>query len=451
MSAFLEILDVFAREVLDSRGNPTVEAEVTVCCDGFFTTGRASVPSGASTGKHEAVELRDGEMERYQGKGVHHAVENVNTVLKKVLLGQNALDQVRIDTILCCTDRTENKKKLGANALLAVSLACARAAAEALDLPLYRYLGGVFGVQMPVPMMNILNGGKHAANTVDFQEFMIMPVGAVDSDGNFKFRDGLRWCVEIYHKLQEILQKEGLSTAVGDEGGFAPDLKDAEDVLDHLMQAVQDAGYEPGKEIMFALDVAASELYNPDSGYYYFPGESKRKEAELFLSVEAGAQSDTESAVVHRTTDEMIAYYQKLTEKYPICSIEDGLYEDDWEGWQKLTEALGKKVQLVGDDLFVTNVKRLRHGIEQKAANAILIKVNQIGTLSEAMEAIVEAKKAGYRAVVSHRSGETEDSFIADLSVALNCGQIKTGAPCRGERTAKYNQLLRIEEEAGVK
>lgn len=278
-----------------------------------------------------------------------------------------------------------------------------------------------------------------------------MPVGAVDSDGNFKFRDGLRWCVEIYHKLQEILQKEGLSTAVGDEGGFAPDLKDAEDVLDHLMQAVQDAGYEPGKEIMFALDVAASELYNPDSGYYYFPGESKRKEAELFLSVEAGAQSDTESAVVHRTTDEMIAYYQKLTEKYPICSIEDGLYEDDWEGWQKLTEALGKKVQLVGDDLFVTNVKRLRHGIEQKAANAILIKVNQIGTLSEAMEAIVEAKKAGYRAVVSHRSGETEDSFIADLSVALNCGQIKTGAPCRGERTAKYNQLLRIEEEAGVK
>lgn len=278
-----------------------------------------------------------------------------------------------------------------------------------------------------------------------------MPVGAVDSDGNFKFRDGLRWCVEIYHELQEILQKEGLSTAVGDEGGFAPNLKDAEDVLDHLMQAVQDAGYEPGKEIMFALDVAASELYNPDSGYYYFPGESKRKEAELVLSVEAGAKPDTESAVVHRTTDEMIAYYQKLTEKYPICSIEDGLYEDDWEGWQKLTEALGKKVQLVGDDLFVTNVKRLRHGIEQKAANAILIKVNQIGTLSEAMQAIVEAKKAGYRAVVSHRSGETEDSFIADLSVALNCGQIKTGAPCRGERTAKYNQLLRIEEEAGVK
>lgn len=451
MSAFLEILDVFAREVLDSRGNPTVEAEVTVCCDGFFTTGRASVPSGASTGKHEAVELRDGEMERYQGKGVHHAVENVNTVLKKVLLGQNALDQVRIDTILCCTDRTENKKKLGANALLAVSLACARAASEALDLPLYRYLGGVFGVQMPVPMMNILNGGKHAANTVDFQEFMIMPVGAVDSDGNFKFRDGLRWCVEIYHELQEILQKEGLSTAVGDEGGFAPDLKDAEDVLDHLMQAVQDAGYEPGKEIMFALDVAASELYNPDSGYYYFPGESKRKEAELFLSVEAGAQPDIESAVVHRTTDEMIAYYQKLTEKYPICSIEDGLYEDDWEGWKQLTEALGEKVQLVGDDLFVTNVKRLRYGIKQKAANAILIKVNQIGTLTEAMQAIVEAKKAGYRAVVSHRSGETEDSFIADLSVALNCGQIKTGAPCRGERTAKYNQLLRIEEEAGVK
>ena len=451
MSAFLEILDVFAREVLDSRGNPTVEAEVTVCCDGFFTTGRASVPSGASTGKHEAVELRDQEMERYQGKGVHHAVENVNTVLKKVLLGQNALDQVRIDTILCRTDRTENKEKLGANALLAVSLACARAAAEALDLPLYRYLGGVFGVQMPVPMLNILNGGKHAANTVDFQEFMIMPVGAVDSDGNFKFRDGLRWCVEIYHKLQEILQKEGLSTAVGDEGGFAPDLKDAEDVLDHLMQAVQDAGYEPGKEIMFALDVAASELYNPDSGYYYFPGESKRKEAELFLSVEAGTQPDTESAVVHRTTDEMIAYYQKLTEKYPICSIEDGLYEDDWEGWKQLTEALGEKVQLVGDDLFVTNVKRLRYGIKQKAANAILIKVNQIGTLTEAMQAIVEAKKAGYRAVVSHRSGETEDSFIADLSVALNCGQIKTGAPCRGERTAKYNQLLRIEEEAGVK
>ena len=441
MYKYLPITDVYAREILDSRGNPTIEVEVLA---GDEFCGRASVPSGASTGQFEALELRDGE-KRYAGLGVERAVDHVNAKIAPGIIGMNVFDQAALDTFLIGLDGTGDKSNLGANAMLGVSMATARAAATAIGLPLYSYLGGANAKRMPVPMMNIMNGGRHADNTIDIQEFMIMPVGAKN------FKEGLRMCAEIYHSLKKLLKKEELSTAVGDEGGFAPDLKDAEDVLDHLMQAVQDAGYEPGKEIMFALDVAASELYNPDSGYYYFPGESKRKAAELFLSVEAGAQPDTESAVVHRTTDEMIAYYQKLTEKYPICSIEDGLYEDDWEGWKQLTEALGDKVQLVGDDLFVTNVKRLRHGIEQKAANAILIKVNQIGTLTEAMQAIVEAKKAGYRAVVSHRSGETEDSFIADLSVALNCGQIKTGAPCRGERTAKYNQLLRIEEEAGVK
>ena len=441
MYKYLPITDVYAREILDSRGNPTIEVEVLA---GDEFCGRASVPSGASTGQFEALELRDGE-KRYAGLGVERAVDHVNAKIAPSIIGMNVFDQAALDTFLIGLDGTGDKSNLGANAMLGVSMATARAAATAIGLPLYSYLGGANAKRMPVPMMNIMNGGRHADNTIDIQEFMIMPVGAKN------FKEGLRMCAEIYHSLKKLLKKEELSTAVGDEGGFAPDLKDAEDVLDHLMQAVQDAGYEPGKEIMFALDVAASELYNPDSGYYYFPGESKRKEAELFLSVEAGAQPDTESAVVHRTTDEMIAYYQKLTEKYPICSIEDGLYEDDWEGWKQLTEALGDKVQLVGDDLFVTNVKRLRYGIKQKAANAILIKVNQIGTLTEAMQAIVEAKKAGYRAVVSHRSGETEDSFIADLSVALNCGQIKTGAPCRGERTAKYNQLLRIEEEAGVK
>ena len=441
MSAYLKIVEVYAREILDSRGNPTVEAEVKVEEGTHTVTGRASVPSGASTGEHEAVELRDTDSRRYHGKSVHQAVVNVNDRIREVLLGKDASNQILIDYILKCTDGTENKCNLGANAMLAVSMACAKASAKALNQSLFRYLGGVYGVRMPVPLMNILNGGRHAANTVDFQEFMIMPIGARDKEGRFLFREGLRWCVEIYHTLKQILEREGHATAVGDEGGFAPDLKDAEEVLDYLMRAVREAGYEPGRQIGFALDVAASELYNRDSGLYDFPGESRLAEAAQL--------PDTVAPAVHRTTDQMIEYYEMLVEKYPILSIEDGLDENDWEGWKRMTAHFGDRVQLVGDDLFVTNPKRLREGIEKKAANAILIKVNQIGTLSESFEAIVMAKRNGYQTIVSHRSGETEDAIIADIAVALNCGQIKTGAPCRGERTAKYNELLRIEEQLG--
>ncbi|MCC8151126.1 MAG: enolase [Lachnospiraceae bacterium] len=469
MAAYLEIIDVYAREILDSRGNPTVEAEVKVRDGKHVFTGRASVPSGASTGEHEARELRDADSDRYHGQGVRQAVVNVNDRIRTVLLGKDASDQVGVDHILQCTDGTDSKCNLGANAMLAVSMACAKASAKALNQPLFRYLGGVYGVRMPIPMMNILNGGRHASNTVDVQEFMILPVGAKDENGNVMFREGVRWCVEIYHTLKKILQKDGYSTAVGDEGGFAPDLKDTEEALDYLMRAVTEAGYEPGRQIAFALDVAASELYNKDSALYDFPGESRRKEAELMAvgtqcesgsvreilqtpqlelpRVETnGSLADTISISVHRTTAEMIEYYEKLIANYPVISIEDGLDENDWSGWIEMTKRIGNRIQLVGDDLFVTNTRRLQEGITKKAANAILIKVNQIGTLTESFEAIVTAKRAGYQTIVSHRSGETEDAIIADIAVALNCGQIKTGAPCRGERTAKYNQLLRIEE-----
>ncbi|MBE5893959.1 MAG: phosphopyruvate hydratase [Lachnospiraceae bacterium] len=421
----LEIMKIHAREILDSRGNPTVEAEVTVrnSLDQRLYTGCAAVPSGASTGQFEAVELRDGEP-RYLGLGVQHAVKNVNDKIAGVLVGRNALDQLNIDEILLETDGTDNKNNLGANAMLAVSMANAKAAAEALSLPLYRYLGGILPKLLPVPMMNILNGGKHAANTVDFQEFMIMPVRAGS------FAEGLRICAEIYHNLKKLLQKEGLSTGVGDEGGFAPDLSDAESVLEFIVKAIWAAGYTPGEEIQIALDVAASELYEEARGLYCFPGESSVKGEEVV-----------------RDTQEMIGYYEKLLERFPIISIEDGLAEDDWDGWQELTERLGDKCQLVGDDLFVTNTKRLAAGIKLKTGNAILVKVNQIGTLSEAFEAVEMAHKSGYKAVISHRSGETEDTTIADIAVALNAGQIKTGAPCRSDRVAKYNRLLRIEEE----
>lgn len=417
----LIITNVHGREVLDSRGNPTVEAEVTI---DESTVGRAIVPSGASTGSFEAVELRDGGP-RYNGKGVLNAVEHINTDIKKCLLGHNAIEQPLIDHLMCELDGTENKSKLGANAMLAVSMACARACAMALDIPLYTYLGGSHSHVMPVPMMNILNGGVHAANTIDFQEFMIMPVGA-DS-----FAEGLKMGTEVYHSLKELLSMDGLSTAVGDEGGFAPDLKNAYDVLDYLMKAVNGAGYVPGRDVVFAMDAAASELYDEENGMYYFPGESQISGGEKIL----------------RTTDEMIELYEKISEKYPIKSIEDGLNEEDWEGWKKLTERLGSKIQLVGDDLFVTNTMRLGHGIKEGCGNSILVKVNQIGTLTEAFKAVEMAHKAGYSAVLSHRSGETEDTTIADIAVALNAGQIKTGAPCRTERVAKYNRLLRIEEE----
>lgn len=426
MNRYLPIRQVYAREVLDSRGNPTVETEVTVGegivgKDGY--TGKSIVPSGASTGKYEALELRDKE-NRYCGQGVLKAVENVNDKLAECILGENVLNQRHIDTLLKREDGTENKEKMGANAILGVSLAAADAAAKALRIPLYQYLGGCQAHCMPVPMMNILNGGKHADNTVDFQEFMIMPVGACC------FREGLRMCAEVYHKLKEILKSEGLSAAVGDEGGFAPDLKGAEDALEYMIRAVKEAGFIPGKEISFALDVAASELY--EDGKYYFPGQS-------FMQGER----------VVKSAEEMIDYYEQLLEKFPIVSIEDGLCEEDWEGWVQMTQRLGNKVQLVGDDLFVTNTKRLQKGIEMGAGNAILIKVNQIGSLSEAMEAVDMAYKAGYRAIISHRSGESEDTFIADLAVAMGTGQIKTGAPCRAERTAKYNRLLKIEDDLG--
>lgn len=426
MSVYLEIVKVHGREILDSRGNPTIEAEVTVKDEtGKLFKGRAAVPSGASTGRFEAVELRDAEP-RYFGLGVVHAAENIDNKIAPLLIGQNALEQIHIDTIMVKADGTENKENLGANATLGVSLACARAAAEALSLPLYRYLGGVHARTMPVPMMNILNGGRHASNTVDFQEFMIMPVSACC------FREALRICAEIYHSLKKLLQEKGLSTGVGDEGGFAPDLPDADAVLSILMEAIKAAGYEPGEDIKIALDVASSELYNEETGMYHFPGESSLKGEEVV-----------------RDTAEMIAYYEALLDKYPIASIEDGLAEDDWEGFKQLTERIGNRVRLVGDDLFVTNVRRLEAGIKLGVANAILVKVNQIGTLSEAMDAVEMAQKSGYQAVISHRSGETEDTFISDIAVALNAGQIKTGAPCRSDRVAKYNRLLRIEEELG--
>lgn len=425
MEKYLEIVEVHGREILDSRGNPTVAAIVTVKDKetGRCTKGIAAVPSGASTGQFEAVELRDGEI-RYFGLGVQHAVKNVDEKIASVLVGENALEQIRIDRILRETDGTDNKSNLGANAMLAVSMAVARAAAEALGLPLYRYFGGISSRLLPVPMMNILNGGKHAANTVDFQEFMIMPAQAEN------FAEGLRICAEIYHNLKKLLEEKGLSTGVGDEGGFAPDLPDAESVLDFLVEAIKASGYVPGQDIKIAMDAASSELYNEKTGMYHFPGESKLKGEEVL-----------------RDTGEMISYYERLVENYPIISIEDGLDENDWDGWQELTKRLGEKIQLVGDDLFVTNTKRLDAGIKLHCGNAILVKVNQIGTLSEAFEAVEMAHKNGYKAVISHRSGETEDTTIADIAVALNAGQIKTGAPCRSDRVAKYNRLLAIEEE----
>lgn len=429
MLRYLPVRRIHARQVLDSRGNPTVEVEATVGegivgIDGY--TARAMVPSGASTGKFEAVELRDGEKDKYLGLGVEKAVANVNTKLAEAVLGENALNQSYIDHLLIQADGTDNKSSAGANATLGVSMAVARAAAMALRIPLYQYLGGCHTRKLPVPMMNILNGGKHADNTVDLQEFMIMPAGA----GSFE--DGIRICTEIYHFLKIILKEKKLSTAVGDEGGFAPDLADSKDVLELIVMAVERAGYEAGKEIVIAIDAAASELYDEERGVYYFPGESQMKGEDVF-----------------RDSREMIDYYEELLEKYPIVSIEDGLEEDDWEGWKIMTERLGGRIQLVGDDLFVTNKKRLGCGIRLNAANAILVKVNQIGTLSEAMEAVEMAQLAGYRAVISHRSGETEDAFISDLAVAVGAGQIKTGAPCRSDRNAKYNQLLRICENLG--
>ena len=429
MLRYLPVRRVHARQVLDSRGNPTVEVEVTVGegvigINGY--TGRAIVPSGASTGKFEAVELRDGEKGCYTGLGVRKAVENVNTKLAEAILGENALDQSYIDKKIIETDGTDNKSNIGANATLGVSLAVARAAASALRVPLYQYLGGCHTRQMPVPMMNILNGGRHADNTVDLQEFMIMPTGAENME------QAIRMCAEVYQFLRIILKQKGLSTAVGDEGGFAPDLPDSESVLEVILEAAKKAGYEPGKDISIAIDAAASELYDEERGVYVFPGEGKMKGEEVL-----------------RDSGEMIEYYEKLAEKFPIVSIEDGLEEDDWEGWKQMTKRLGDKIQLVGDDLFVTNIKRLACGIKLGAANAILIKLNQIGTLSEALDAVEMAQKAGYRAVISHRSGESEDSFIADLAVATGAGQIKTGAPCRSDRNAKYNQLLRIHEALG--
>lgn len=420
MYEYMPIRDVYAREILDSRGNPTIEVEVLV---GENIIGKAAVPSGASTGKYEAVELRDGGV-RYGGKGVQAAVEHVNNQIAESIIGMNIFGQSEIDRVLIRLDGTLNKKKLGANALLGVSLACAHAAANALQIPLYRYLGGVNAKKLPTPMMNILNGGVHADNTLDIQEFMIVPVGADD------FREGLRMCAEIYQELKALLKKQGLSTAVGDEGGFAPNLPDAKTALQYLKQAVELAGYRMEKDIRIALDIAASELYNADFKTYEFPGESKMCGKKVI-----------------RSAEELIDYYEELMREFPICSIEDPLDEEDWEGWELLTARLGRDVQLVGDDLFVTNVERLRKGIEKSVANAILIKVNQIGTLTEAIEAIETAQKSGYRAIISHRSGETEDTTIADLAVAFNTGQIKTGAPCRSERVAKYNRLLRIQEE----
>ena len=409
------IIDVLGREILDSRGNPTVEVEVT-CADGAF--GRAAVPSGASTGAFEAVELRDDDIHRYLGKGVQDAVDHVNGELASALIGADAADQCEVDQIMREVDETDNKGAMGANAILGVSLACARAAAESAALPLYKYVGGVNAHTLPTPMMNILNGGVHADNNVDFQEYMIMPVGAPT------FAEALRWCAEIYHTLKKVLHDAGLGGGVGDEGGFAPNLKSNEEPLQYIMQACEKAGYKPGKDIMFAMDPASTEFYDEKSGKYVLAGEGR----EL-------------------TSEEMVDYWAALVEKYPIISIEDGMAEEDWDGWRALTERIGAKVQLVGDDLFVTNSKRLAKGIQLGCANAILIKVNQIGSLTETLEAIELAKTHGYACVMSHRSGETEDTTIADLAVATNCGQIKTGAPARSDRVAKYNQLLRIEEQ----
>ena len=448
----LEITDVHAMEILDSRGNPTVEVCVTVQSgkSGKVCEGRAAVPSGASTGKFEAVELRDC-ADRYYGLGTQKAVGNVNQKIRAALLGKDAAKQMEIDRLMLELDGTDNKGNLGANAILGTSMAVAKAAAAAFEMPLFRYLGGTYAHELPVPMMNILNGGKHAENTVDFQEFMIMPVSAAT------FCEGLRMCAEVYHNLKQILAKKGLSTGVGDEGGFAPNLRDARDVLDQIMEAVRAAGYKPGEDFSFALDVASSELYEETDGMYHFPGETKARAQQNVAGTsdaiaegayEAGMTQNevTDTKEVMRDAAEMVSYYEELIADYPICSIEDGLAEDDWEGWKMMTERLGGKVQLVGDDLFVTNPKRLEAGIKLSVANAILVKVNQIGTVSEAMAAIEIAQKAGYKTVISHRSGETEDTFIADLAVAVNAGQIKTGAPCRSERVAKYNQLLRIEE-----
>ena len=413
--AYIE--EVTAREVIDSRGNPTVEVEVFLD-DGSM--GRAIVPSGASTGAFEAVELRDGDEARYLGKGVLKAVENVNEIIADEIVGLNPFDQPALDELLIRLDGTENKGKLGANAILGVSLATARAAADSLGLPVFQYIGGVNGKVLPVPMMNILNGGKHADNNVDIQEFMVMPVGAAS------FREGLRMCAEIFHNLKKVLKGKGLNTAVGDEGGFAPDLASNADALANIVEAVEKAGYKPGEDVRIAIDVASSEIYDEETKLYDLKGEGVKK-----------------------TSEEMIDYYEELCDKYPIISIEDGLAEEDWDGWKKLTDRLGSRVQLVGDDLFVTNTERLSRGIKTGVANSILIKLNQIGTLTETLDAVEMAKEAGYTAVISHRSGESEDVTIADLVVALNAGQIKTGAPSRTDRTAKYNQLLRIEELLG--
>ena len=414
---YLEIEKVVGREILDSRGNPTVEAEVYLL-DG--TIGRGMAPSGASTGVFEALELRDGDKGRYLGKGVQKAVENINTVINETVTGMDASDIYAIDKAMIAADGTKDKSNLGANAILAVSIACCRAAAISLDIPLYRFLGGVSGNRLPVPMMNILNGGAHAANTVDVQEFMIMPVGAPS------FKEALRWCAEVFHALAALLKSKGLATSVGDEGGFAPDLASDEEAIQYILEAVKNAGYEPGKDFKIAMDAASSEWKGEKKGEYVLP--------------KAGTKF---------TSEELIAHWKKLVETYPIISIEDALDEEDWEGWKKLTAELGDKVQLVGDDLFVTNTERLSKGIEFGCGNAILIKLNQIGSVSETLEAIKMAHKAGYTAISSHRSGETEDTTIADLAVALNTCQIKTGAPSRTERVAKYNQLIRIEEELG--
>ena len=413
--AYLEIEKVIGREIMDSRGNPTVEADVLLA-DG--TIGRGTAPSGASTGEFEALELRDGDKARYGGKGVTKAVENINTTINDVLVGLDASDIYAVDRAMLAADGTKDKSNLGANAILAVSIAAARAAAISLDIPLYCFLGGVSGNRLPVPMMNILNGGAHATNTVDTQEFMIMPVGAPT------FKEALRWCAEVFHSLAKILKAKGQATSVGDEGGFAPNMKCNADAIEVILEATERAGYKPGKDIVMAMDVASSEFYV--DGKYKMTGEG-----------------------VEMTSEEMVDYLAGLCEKYPIISIEDGMAEDDWDGWKKLTKKLGKKVQLVGDDLFVTNEERLVQGIEKGVANAILIKVNQIGTLTETFNAIETAKRAGYTCIISHRSGETEDTTLADIAVAVNAGQIKTGAPARTDRVAKYNQLLRIEEDLG--
>jgi len=412
------ITDIYAREVLDSRGNPTVEVEVWTELDGF---GRALVPSGASTGAFEAVELRDGDKDRYLGKGVMTAVDNVNSIIADEVIGMDVFDQLEIDNLLIELDDTDNKGKLGANAILGVSLAVARAAADELGVPLYQYIGGINAKLLPVPMMNILNGGDHADNNVDIQEFMVMPVGAPN------FREAYRMGAEIFHNLRAVLQDKGLNTAVGDEGGFAPNLSSNEEALKTIVEAIERAGYKPGEDVLLALDVAATEIYDEDRKVYNLAGEGRE------LNV-----------------DEMIEYYEDLVEKYPIISIEDGLAEDDWEGWKKLTDRLGNEIQIVGDDLFVTNTSRLEKGIEMGVSNSVLVKLNQIGTLTETLNTIEMAKINGYTAVISHRSGETEDTTIADLVVATNAGQIKTGAPSRTDRVAKYNQLLRIEDYIGA-